>query len=116
MSSFTESLTGWGLVAWQLFLLAAVAGAWAFPVVYAVWFPWRASGMGRHVMAFSVAVAVALTAYGLRLAFGDFPGRTLLMFVALIGLAVTGWWRLLIAVRVLLRDRRKRHAALVTVR
>lgn len=115
MSSFTESLTGWGLIAWQLVLWSTVVGAWAFPIAYAIGSPWRSTSMGRHAMAFSVAVAYAVSAYALRFALGDFPGRALIMFSALPWLGVTVWWRLGIYVGVRICKRRAARGAVAAL-
>lgn len=106
MSSFSESLHGWARVAWVALLALSVASAWSFPVCYATLSPmWRRSEGGRHAMAFSVATAYAVSAYGLRFAFGEFPGRGIVMFSALFGLGAVGAWRTWIYFRVRRNDR-----------
>lgn len=104
--SFTDSLTGTVQAVWFGLLLIGILGSWVFPVMY--FFEnsraWRRSEMGPHVMTFSVAVAFALTAYGSRVFLGDYPGRSIVMFSAMLLLIVAVWWRTFI----FLRGRRSR--------
>lgn len=93
MSSFTDSLHGVALLTWQVFLWLAIVGAWLFPVLYAFTLPWWQTETGRHLITYSSVLAYALTAYALRLVYGDFPGRSALMFSTIILLAFVAWWR-----------------------
>jgi hypothetical protein len=108
MSSFTDSLSGVAEALWLLLLFVGLLGSWVFPVLY--FFEnrraWRYGEMGPHVLTYSAAVAFALTAYGSRVFLGDYPGRGIVMFSAMILLIVAVWWRTII----FLRSRRRRMA------
>lgn len=108
MNSFVESLDGFALVAWHFFLVCGMAGGWVFVVLYWVHTKgqWIHGRIGRHLMAFSIAVSQALTAYMLRILLGDFPGREVIMFFALISLVFVVWWRTFIFLREARKDRR----------
>lgn len=94
-SSFTDSLHGPVLVAWWVLVALSFVGAMMFPVMYhfSSHGAWRRYDLGRHLMAFSVAVGWALLALLLRITLGDYPGRGLVNFSALFGLAGVAWWR-----------------------
>jgi len=102
MSSFVESLGGPLLWLWWAFLVLGVLGSVSFPVLYHVGSrgAWRLTEMGRHLMAYSAAVGVALGAYISRVALGDYPGRTAVMFGALVFLVFVVCWRPVIYLRV----------------
>lgn len=109
MNSFTDSLSGPAL--WVLWVLVALGfiGSVLFPVLYhrGSAGTWRRTEMGRHLMAFSVAVGYALLAYLLRIALGEYPGRALVNYSALLGLVGVVWWRSVLYIRTSREDRRK---------
>lgn len=109
MSSFTDSLSGGWAILWSSFVWLGLLGGWVFVVLYwvATKGRWIHGRFGRHLMAMSIAVAQALTAYMLRIAFGDFPGRSFLMFEALVFLVFVVWWRTFMFLREHKRERAK---------
>lgn len=95
MNSFIDSLSGPALWVWWFLIVMGFIGALLFPVAYQVGSrgQWRHTELGRHLMAFSLAVGYALLALLLRVAFGDYPGRGLVNFSAIFGLVGVVWWR-----------------------
>lgn len=108
MSSWTDSLSGPAL--WLLWFLVATGavGSLLFPVLYAIGSrgAWRYTEMGRHLMAFSVAVGYALLAFLFRIMFGDYPGRDFVNYSSLVGLVGVTWWRSLLYIRTNRKDRK----------
>lgn len=108
-SSFTDSLTGPALVAWWALVLLGFVGSVLFPVLYhrGSHGTWRQTEMGRHLMAFSLAVGYALLALLLRIGFGDYPGRTVVNFSAMFALIGVVWWRSMLYLKTSRKDRRR---------
>lgn len=102
MNSFTESLSGPALWLWWGIVGFGFLGSVLFPVLYHIGSKgtWRHTEMGRHLMAFSAAVSLALLALLLRIAFGDYPGRQLVSFGAMISLVFVVWWRSLLYMKI----------------
>lgn len=101
MSSWTDTLTGPLLWMWWTLVASGFVGSALFPVLYHVGSrgAWRHGEMGRHLMAFSVAVGWALLAYLLRITFGDYPGRGFINFSSMIALVGVVWWRSMLYIR-----------------
>lgn len=95
VNSFTDSLSGPLLWMWWALVAAGLVGSMMFPILYQVGSKgaWRRNDLGRHLMAFSVAVGVALLALLLRIALGDYPGRAVVNFGAMVYLVGVVWWR-----------------------
>lgn len=104
MKSFTDSLSGPALWLWWFLIAIGFVGAMLFPVLYHFGSRetngyWRRSEMGRHLMAFSLAVGYALLALLLRVALGDYPGRALVNFSSIFALVGVVWWRSVLYLR-----------------
>lgn len=80
----------------------------AFIVIMHVWVPWRTNPWGRHVMAFSYALASILLAGLAFLLFGDYPGREQLLSALYVVLAAVLWQRVYLTAR---EHRRSRGSA-----
>jgi fucose permease len=95
MNSYAHSLQGPALWAWCFLISTGLVGSVFFPVLYHIGSEgkWRHSDLGRHLMAFSGAVAGILLAPFLRLVFGDYPFQAVVNFTALMNLIVVVWWR-----------------------
>lgn len=115
MNSFTESLSGPLLWVWGLIVALGFAGAALFPILYHVGShgTWRRTEMGRHLMAFSIAVGYALLALLLRITFGDYTGRAFVNYSAMMALAGVTWWRSILYIRTTREDRRRDDRELV---
>lgn len=115
MSSFTDSLTGVALYAWWVLVALGALGSLLFPVLYHVGSRgrWRHTEMGRHLMAFSLAVGYALLALLSRITFGDYPGRGFVNFSAMLALVGVVWWRSAIYVKLRRKERKGRGRGVV---
>lgn len=111
MSSFTDSLQGGWLLLWHVFVWSGMVGGWVFVVLYWVHTKgrWIHGRFSRHLMAMSVAVSQALTAYMMRIQFGEFPGRAAVMFGSLVFLVVVVWWRTLMFLREIRKEAKSRE-------
>ena len=109
MSSFTDSLTGPLLVLWFALAALGFVGAMLFPVLYHIGSQgsWKRTEMGRHLMAFSIAVGYALLALLLRIVFGDYWGRAVVNWSAIIGLVTVTWWRSILYIKTSRQDRKR---------
>jgi hypothetical protein len=107
--SFTDSLSGFALWVWLFLAALGFIGSALFPVLYhhGSHGAWRHTEMGRHLMAFSVAVGYALLALLLRIALGDYPGRAVVNYSAIVGLVGVTWWRSILYIRTSRQDRRR---------
>lgn len=115
MNSWTDSLSGPLLWAWWALVALGFVGSIAFPVLYhrGSHGAWRRTEMGRHLMAFSVAVGYALLALLLRITFGDYPGRGFVNYSSILGLVGVTWWRSILYIRTTRQDRRRDDRELV---
>lgn len=115
MNSFTDSLTGPVLWLWTTFVVLGFIGAIAFPVLYHFGSrgEWRHTDLGRHLMAFSVAVGAALLALLLRIVLGDYTGRAVVNFGSIFGLVAVVWWRSVQYVRVWRKPEKPRGEGVV---
>lgn len=115
MNSFTDSLTGPLLWLWWFLAAMGFVGAMLFPVLYHAGSKgtWRHTELGRHLMAFSVAVGYALLALLLRIALGDYPGRSVVNFSAIFSLVGVTWWRSVQYIRVWRKPGRAKDHELV---
>lgn len=109
MNSFTDSLSGLALWAWWALTALGFVGSVAFPVLYHRGSngTWRRTEMGRHLMAFSIAVGYALLALLLRIALGDYWGRAFVNISAMVSLIGVVWWRSILYVRTTREERRR---------
>jgi hypothetical protein len=107
VNSFTDSLTGFPRLTWHVLCTWVFVGSWAFPVMYAIDNKWKNSEMGRHLMTFSSSVAFGVSAYMSRMIWGDYPGRAVVMFSAMILLVGSTWWRAVIFLRARRGERRR---------
>lgn len=115
MSSWTDSLNGPLLWAWWTLVALGFLGSVLFPVLYhrGSHGTWRRTEMGRHLMSFSIAVGSALMALLLRITFGDYPGRGVVNFGAMLALVSVTWWRSILYIRTTREDRRRDDRELV---
>lgn len=105
MSRDVEALPLWArLIAYGVLGVGWVASVW-FVARYGATRPWFRSEMGRHLMAMSVSVGSFFTLYLALAIWPEFPGRTVIRFVLLIGLVATVVWRTIIFEK---QDRRDR--------
>lgn len=107
MSAIVSTLHGPWLVLYYAVLTLAWLGSIAFPALYAALVRWRATEWGRHLMAFSVVVAVATTSYMARLIWPDYPGRAIVSWFTLLSLVFVCWWRVVLFVKTYRRGRRE---------
>lgn len=114
-NSFTDSLSGFGLWVWLFMVAAGFIGSLLFPVLYHVGShgAWRRTEMGRHLMAFSLAVGYALLALLLRITFGDYPGRAVVNYSAILALVGVTWWRSILYIRTSRQEKRRDDRELV---
>jgi hypothetical protein len=71
-------------------MLIAIHGVLVFDLAFIVimhgWIPWRRNAWGRHVMAFSYALALPIVLGLARLWFGDYPYRWQVLAVSYVAL------------------------------
>ena len=84
-------------------VIATAVGALAFVVSYA-WLTrgaWRATAVGRNVMALMAVILIVSALAVAGIMWGrDWPHRDLIRFVAWSAVAVVVWWRVVILYRV----------------
>lgn len=95
-------LIGNGLISW-----AAVVGVLSV-IVHALG-PWRASEMGRHLMAYMTAIAAVLLLSVVRIIIGDSPWFQSLRLVVFVGVPVTMTWRLVLQLQARRYNRREQQ-------
>lgn len=91
------------MVAVRILTVAAAFPALLFCIAYSR-VNWRATAMGRHMMAFMGICAIILLLALLPLLFGrDYPGVDEVRLGAWAGINFIFWWRLVVLLKVILR-------------
>lgn len=90
-------------ILWLLGTIMVVAAAGAF-ATFVVWYArinWRETPIGRHLMAFMATLSVVIL-YALFANFFETPqaARAWVRFVAWGAVAVVGWWRVYLFIRI----------------
>lgn len=81
----------------------AFFGITTFALAYHLRAPWWRSEMGMNVMTFCLSVAILLGIASLQAVFGPGWYFDVCRLLATLGLAYTGWWRLVVLLKVQLR-------------
>lgn len=96
----------------QAFFVATLPAAIFFPIWYHLKMRWQSSQMGRHVMGYSVVVAMLYLSGVLRIFFSG-PLATLVIRTVLTGaMMYVVWWRVVVFVSIRRRVARERQESL----
>lgn len=87
---------------------ATLPAAVGFPIWYHLRMRWFESEMGRHVMGYSVVVALLYVTSIYGLYFPNHPGQQIVGISLAILMGVVVWWRVLVFVHIYRRTRRER--------
>lgn len=105
-----ETLSDWYPLAYKIIVYLTVPAAVGFPIWYHLKLRWRSSEMGRHVMGYSVVVALLYLTSILRMTFPGMPAQRLITFLLALGMMVVVWWRVIVFVHIYRETRQQRLA------
>lgn len=88
-----------------------VPAAVGFPIWYHLRLRWHSSEIGRHVMGYSVVVALLYLVSILRFTWPGIPLQRVITLVMALAMMVVVWWRVVVFVHLYRKGRRTRNGS-----
>lgn len=87
-------------ILYKTIVCCTAPAAVGFPIWYHLRLRWQDNAMGRHVMGYSVVVALLYLTTILRVFFPGLPLQRVITLCLAIGMLVVVWWRVFVFVRI----------------
>lgn len=99
----------------RIMIFIAFPGSIAFPILYATYTrkhygeAWHETDVGRHLMAFSTTIMLALLDSVIVILFRNYPGRPAVTVALATSVAGLVWWRVILYVRYRFPRKKGKH-------
>lgn len=93
---------------YKVLVYLTAPAAIGFPIWYHLRLRWQSSEMGRHVMGYSVVVALLYLTSILRISFPGMPLQRVITLVLAVLMLIVVWWRVIVFVHIYRQARQSR--------
>lgn len=99
----------------RILIFISFPGSIAFPIMYAMYTrkrfgeAWYETDVGRHLMAFSTTIMIALLNSVIVILFRNYPGRPAVTLSLEVLITILVWWRVILYVRYRFPKKKGKH-------